>query len=40
VLNALMHEIDIHKGSQWAVFVATVHYVCVIKGLDYMPSSM
>ena len=26
MLNALMHEIDIHKGSQWAVFVATVQY--------------
>ena len=24
IQNTLVHELDIHKGSQWAVFVATV----------------
>jgi len=24
--NTLVHEIDIHKGSQWVLFVATVVY--------------
>ena len=24
IQNTLVHELDIHKGSQWAVFVGTV----------------
>ena len=30
--NTLVHEIDIHKGSQWALHNGTVVCACVLKG--------
>jgi len=40
MLNTLVHELDIHKGSQWAVFVATpegiyAHMGALVFGVEF-----
>jgi hypothetical protein len=38
MLNTLVHDLHVHKGSQWAVYVPTVMLVCEHKGVEETPS--